>query len=61
MTPDPQAAQERVRAAVDELDAAVRARDRAVHSVRSEGVSAIAIAEQMNVTREMVYRILKRK
>lgn len=58
---DLEAAQERVRTAVAELDAAVRARDSAVHSVRSEGVSAIAIAERMNVTREMVYRILKRK
>ena len=55
------AAQERVRAAVDELDAAVRARDRAVHSERAEGVSAIEISDRLGIDRQMVYRILKRK
>lgn len=55
------AAQERVRAAVAELDAAVRARDHAVHSARSEGVSAIEISDRLGIDRQMVYRILKRK
>lgn len=58
---DLESAQWRVRAAVDELDAAVRARDKAVRSGREVGLSAIQIADRLGVDRQMVYRILKRK
>lgn len=58
---DLETAQERVRAAVDELDTAVRARDKAVHSGREVGLSAIQIADRLGVDRQVVYRILKRK
>lgn len=55
------ASQEALQAAQDDAATAARARDAAITHARSEGLSVARIAQLLNLDRQIIYRVTRRK
>lgn len=55
------AAQDALREAQDATEHAARARDHAIIRARSEGIPAARIAHLLNIDRQIIYRVTRRK
>ena len=55
------AAQDALREAQDATEHAARARDHAIIRARSEGIPVARIAALLNIDRQIIYRVTRRK